>query len=148
MWCIWCYVMIVTVTCMHISCVNFCVHTWFWCRVELYVFCLGVLTYNAMLQAFEHGCKYICLVLVSSVHYPYVWVFFFLAQLSMSKKEKRYRNKIIITIISFYQDIQLELLWAMQHWTSSWSVEKWARKGITKEVLSAHPMTFSQGKGH
>ena len=38
-----------------ISCVNFSVHSWFWCRVDLCVSCLGVLTCNVMLQAFEYG---------------------------------------------------------------------------------------------
>ena len=45
-------------------------------RVELHVLCLGVLTYIAMHQAFEHGYKYICFVLVSNVHFLCICVFY------------------------------------------------------------------------
>ena len=36
------------------------------------MFCLGVLTYNVVLQAFEHGHKKICFVLSSNVHDAFV----------------------------------------------------------------------------
>ena len=51
--------MIVSVRCMHISCVNLCVHVFMnlMHSGDLYMFCLGVLTDNVMLQSFEHGYK-------------------------------------------------------------------------------------------
>ena len=36
---------------------------------------IGVLTCNVILQAFEHGYKYICFVLRSNVHYAFVGFF-------------------------------------------------------------------------
>ena len=45
--------MIVSVTCMHISCADLRVYmySWIWCRAGLYVFCLGVFLHDVMLQA-------------------------------------------------------------------------------------------------
>ena len=63
------------------------------------MWCLGVLTYNVMLQAFEHGYKYICFVLASNVHNAFAFLHFYCsAQLSMPNVEKHYRYEIIITI--------------------------------------------------
>ena len=69
------------------------------------MFCLGILTYNVVLQAFEHGYKYLCFVLVSNVHYAfvsfvvdgffyYIFTLYCSVLLSMSNMEKHYRNKI------------------------------------------------------
>ena len=55
--------MIIAVTCVHISCVHFVYIPDFDAELN----CLGVLTYNAKLQVFEHGYKYIYFVLVSNV---------------------------------------------------------------------------------
>ena len=46
--------MIIAAMCMHISSVNLCVVSLLCCSVDLYVFCLGVLMCNALLQVFEH----------------------------------------------------------------------------------------------
>ena len=43
-----------------------------------YVFCFGVLTYIAMLQAFQHGYQYICFALVSNVHNAFVFLHFYI----------------------------------------------------------------------
>ena len=42
------------------------------------MFCLGVLTYNVGLQAFEHSKKCMCFVVASNVHYAYVFFTFVL----------------------------------------------------------------------
>ena len=102
----------------------------FWCTAELYVvtlmlmqnwtvcgyldsdtdlncvFCLDVSTDTVMLQAFQHGHKYIHFVLKEQMYIMHMY-FTFLhlycsAQLSMFNMEKCNRNKIIIIIASRY----------------------------------------------
>ena len=48
---------------MCISTANFCVFSLFCYRFDLFVSYLGVLIRNALLQLFEHGCKYRCFVI-------------------------------------------------------------------------------------
>ena len=50
--------MIVSVMCMHISCVDLCVHVFMSPMLSLLVY-LGVLTNNVMLQAFICYCHFV-----------------------------------------------------------------------------------------
>ena len=78
--------------------------------IHVYVFFSYVLTYSVMLQAFIWYCSYArclwCMCVCVCVCVAVVFHWHCSAQLSMFKMEKRYRNKIIIIIITdcrFYQ---------------------------------------------
>ena len=86
---------------------------WFLCRVELYVICLGVLTYSV------HGFRILSKVIYVHMFCPWLWcslctciLHFYIcicsAQLSMSYVEKHLRNKIIIiNIVTTGQTLNL-----------------------------------------
>ena len=48
------------------------------------MFCLGVLTYDVVLPAVEHGYKYACFVFASNVHSGFVFLDFYICVVQLN----------------------------------------------------------------